>query len=883
MGIMGMQRSHRRIFRVPHLLRVLVVHLMFQILVTSIPFQTTAEELASDRKPGPPTQSSAFVYVIDKSSSMLRTFDALKETLRKAIGKCGSDDSVSILVFGDNVTLLASYKSMNEFKKDAVLKLLDSVSADALYTNLGLAIDQGTQCLYDRFCEEQAEDYTLILVTDGKDHPSPNYVRKRTIEDSITQFPDFLPGQQWSLRYIALEGQIDPQLFELVRKYDGSFFDVEKIAHLASMDDGEVIESIIGDPEQWESLHAFIIDHLGEVQIKREGEELWFSISKDGPQRIFPHDEVRISSGSKAVISFGPIGKVGMEENSQASLETLQALPVRRSSAVEITLDRGTLWNAVTASPGSSLTYEVLTPIALTGLRGTVVRVAFDDATLNQNIAVLEGIAEISSLEEEPVFEEFDLELGYYSAISPGEKPSPPKPIPEEILREWELWKEILRGEASLSQLALGARQFLTARLDKTKMILGSLESGKVCTDKLTLKLEGHLPVEGMEIRAVPDISLPHGVSCSASVNLNHMMKEAEIVVTAEVNEGVHLPDGKTWDGVLALGSSVKNVSFSNNPIPLRLFREKEKKIGSGAGRHSFLGEVSVWEWLMANWKWMGFLVAIPVYFFFLVLAERQRRYGAHARRFIPLEGWLLVLSSPRDSDIENIDLKALSLKSKKSVLIVGRHPACDIRISHSTVDKSHARLRPSREGVPASVYIDGLELNDVKVNDFITNKEVVLKDRDIVDIGAFKFMYTTSYLKQVVVHYNDGDTRYGTLLTWNMEDEGFVLRPMSEPPDDNPCYIPFADLKGVFFVKDFDKEIARKIKSSDIYTKKHHIVVEFPDGETIEGYTVHDYDPKAPRFFLVPELKKDEEGNNVYILVERSSAKKINIVAEPA
>jgi hypothetical protein len=650
------------------------------------------------------------------------------------------------------------------------------------------------------------------------------------------------------------------------------------------MEDVEVIESIIGDPEQWESLQAFIIDHLGEVQVKREGEELWFSISKDVPQRIFPHDEVKVSPGSKAVISFGPIGRTGLEENSEVSLESLQALPLGRSTAVEIRLDRGTLWNAVTASPGASLTYEVLTPIALTGLRGTVVRVAFDGATLDQSVAVLEGMAEISSLEEEPVFEEFDLEFGNYSVISPGEKPSRPKPIPQEILREWEFWKEILRGEASLSQLALGLREFLTAHLDKTKLVLGSLESGKACTDKLTQKFEGHLPVEGIKIRAVPDITLPHGVSCSTSVNLSYLMKEAEIVVTAEVSEDVDLPDRKTWDGVLALESPVETLSFSNNPIPLRLFREREKEeTGRGAVRRSYYREVPVWGWLTANWKWIALAVAIPVYFAVLILAERHRRYGVHIGKFIPSEGWLLVLDSPRNSTIENIDLKELSQESKRSALTLGGDPACDIQILHSTVDKSHAQLRSGREGAPAPVYIRSLGLNDVKVNDFIINREVVLKDRDIVDIGAFQFMYTTAYLKQVVVHYNDGETRYGILLTWNIEDKGFVLRPAGEPPHDNPCYIPFNDLKGVFFVKDFDVEVARKIKSSSIYTKKHHVAVEFPDGETIEGYTVHDYDPKVPRFYLVPELKKDEEGNNVYILVERSSAKKVSIVAQPA
>ena len=155
-----------------------------------------------------------------------------------------------------------------------------------------------------------------------------------------------------------------------------------------------------------------------------------------------------------------------------------------------------------------------------------------------------------------------------------------------------------------------------------------------------------------------------------------------------------------------------------------------------------------------------------------------------------------------------------------------------------------------------------------------------MLSDRDIIDIGAFQFLYSNSHLKQVVVHYKDGDVKYGVPLTWNIEEPGFVLRPSGDASDELQIYIPFKELKAVFFVKDFDKEIARKIKLSVIYAQKDHVLIKCRDGEKIDGYTMKAYDPKAARFFVVPKAKEDEEeNNNICILVERRFTKKIKVL----
>jgi hypothetical protein len=239
------------------------------------------------------------------------------------------------------------------------------------------------------------------------------------------------------------------------------------------------------------------------------------------------------------------------------------------------------------------------------------------------------------------------------------------------------------------------------------------------------------------------------------------------------------------------------------------------------------------------------------------------------------------VLEKPRKSDIENIDLKALSERLKKSSLVIGRSSASDIRIPHRSVDRRHGEIRAGMEGKPPPIYVRGLQLSDVKVNNFVIDTETVLNDRDIVGIGEFQFLYSNSHMKQVVVHYRDGDVKMGVLQTWNIEDTGFALKPEGEYASEFMVYIPFEELKGIFFVKDFDKEIARKIKSTATYAKKTHVIVEFFDGEIIEGHTIQQYNPNSLRFFLIPESHKGKDENNVYILVEKKATKRVQVLTE--
>jgi hypothetical protein len=407
---------------------------------------------------------------------------------------------------------------------------------------------------------------------------------------------------------------------------------------------------------------------------------------------------------------------------------------------------------------------------------------------------------------------------------------------------------------------------------------LGPLRPGGECRERLLVKLEGQVPGSKVDIQAkTENLKLPDGVICTANADIGGILqRDTFIEIAVSASDDAEVREGAQFTGDLLLASSVPGLSFSQARIPLKVFGPKAEMVANWRSRtRSYYAKVRY------NWKLIGLFVVLPVAILGLIASVGYMRYKTYMSRFVPPEGWLIVLESPTENKVENTDLKELSEDLKKDVLVVGSGADCDIRLPHKSVEKEHAIIRSGKEGTPTPVYIAPQTLSNVKVNDYILEEEIMLQDRDIVTIGAFQFLYSNSHLKQVVVHFKNGSVKQGVPFTWNIEDDGFVLRVEGRDAEQMPLHVPFRELKGVFFVKDFDREIARKMKLSVIYAKKDHIKVKFRDGETIEGYTMQKYDATSPRFFMTPKVEPGKYENNLCILVERASTKRIKVLGE--
>ncbi len=113
-----------------------------------------------------------------------------------------------------------------------------------------------------------------------------------------------------------------------------------------------------------------------------------------------------------------------------------------------------------------------------------------------------------------------------------------------------------------------------------------------------------------------------------------------------------------------------------------------------------------------------------------------------------------------------------------------------------------------------------------------------------------------------MVARYQDGRVLKGVTNDFLPAKDRFHLVPQESAPGSKPVEVLIADLKAVFFVRDFAGNPQHK-ESGEFDPAKaaggRKIRVVFKDGETMVG-TTQGYQPGRPGFFVVPA---DAKSNN--------------------
>jgi hypothetical protein len=125
----------------------------------------------------------------------------------------------------------------------------------------------------------------------------------------------------------------------------------------------------------------------------------------------------------------------------------------------------------------------------------------------------------------------------------------------------------------------------------------------------------------------------------------------------------------------------------------------------------------------------------------------------------------------------------------------------------------------------------------------------------------------------KLVVHFKDGRLIKGTSFKLDPRTKGFylLLRQTSDKMQEE-VYVEFADLKAIFFVKNFDgKPLEDQTVRKEYVPEGHEITVRFKDGEILEGFALGGYIDSSERFYVDLRSGKD---NNYAALVERLAVK---------
>jgi len=130
----------------------------------------------------------------------------------------------------------------------------------------------------------------------------------------------------------------------------------------------------------------------------------------------------------------------------------------------------------------------------------------------------------------------------------------------------------------------------------------------------------------------------------------------------------------------------------------------------------------------------------------------------------------------------------------------------------------------------------------------------------------------------KIVVRYQDGRILKGYTGDFLPTKPAFHLTLIDAPRDAKPIDVQIAEVKAIFFVKDFAGNRERK-KGQEFPAGKpvigRKIRVVFQDGETLVG-TTQGYDATRPGFFVIPA---DAQSNNDRCFVVTRATKQVSFI----
>lgn len=142
-----------------------------------------------------------------------------------------------------------------------------------------------------------------------------------------------------------------------------------------------------------------IEDLRGNVQIKKKGMPRFIAASKH--MAVGPGDQIRTAEDSEAVITLETTALNGVKENTHFTVNRFEVNPETNSAEIKVELPQGRLWSEVGKLKTKDSKFEVETPSAVTGVRGTVFLVEVERETAETSVSVLAGEVAVGSKEVE--------------------------------------------------------------------------------------------------------------------------------------------------------------------------------------------------------------------------------------------------------------------------------------------------------------------------------------------------------------------------------------------------------------------------------------------------------------------------------------------------
>jgi len=138
-----------------------------------------------------------------------------------------------------------------------------------------------------------------------------------------------------------------------------------------------------------------IEDIQGTAEIKKVG-RTYYSKARKG-MTVEPGDEIRTGLNSKVVVTLETTAISGVGANSTFVVDNIEKNPDTKFVDIKVSLPKGELWSEVGRLKTKASKFEVATPTAVTGVRGTVFHIEVAEETEETSVAVLSGTVGVVS------------------------------------------------------------------------------------------------------------------------------------------------------------------------------------------------------------------------------------------------------------------------------------------------------------------------------------------------------------------------------------------------------------------------------------------------------------------------------------------------------
>ena len=374
-------------------------------------------------------------------------------------------------------------------------------------------------------------------------------------------------------------------------------------------------------------------------------------------------------------------------------------------------------------------------------------------------------------------------------------------------------------------------------------------------------------------VRARPDVVVPEGMAISTRIEKHDDVQD--LMVTVSTDESFKSTHSMTIEGGIRLFGEGQQVSFSRDEIEIQI--EVAPTAPKGGAVRDTIAEL-----LSGYGRYVAYaLIAVLL----LLIVGMGGYWWLRLRPQSSLEGMLVLIHMKRRAPGKNkmvkVNLHSIGKSIRRDTVILGSSKDAGITLPHKSVAAYHCEIAAQLAKGTKRILIEPVGTNSVIVNLHKIKEPTPLSDRDLIEIGAYTFRFENAHpYKQIVVRYLDGRILKGTPATWDIESDGFSLLPRdSLPGSDEEIFVSFADLKAVYFVRDFDGQIGKKIVSPASQIRGIHMKLTFHDGEVVDGYTSEGYTPTSERFYFFPA---DQSGNTISMVVERDNLKNLEIFRRP-